>query len=378
MIPAPAEQNFCSAGAKITKFIYISSSQGSFFAFFACKKEDMRGVTTIKDISKALNISVSTVSRALRDTFDVSRETREKVLAKAEELNYKPNLNAINLSTGKTYTIGVLIPLITNYYFSTVLTGIQEVAYKKGYKVVIYITQDSADEEIMILKNAPIGALDGLIVSSSSNNFSLRYLKEIKNKYKKPIVFFDRAVDRLNVSKVLQDDYYGAVTAVEHLIKAGYKKIAHITGPAELDLTRRRKSGYLDTLKRNGIPIREEWIVHSKFSEESGILDTNALFGLKETPDAIFAVNDRKAIGAMKFLKENGIQIGKDVGVIGFTNSPFSSAITPSLSTISEPALEMGIKSAGLLLEHLLSKNATPKRIILPCKLIARESTKRY
>jgi len=179
---------------------------------------------TIKDIAKELNISVSTVSRAMRDTYDVNQETKQKVLETASKLNYKPNFNARGLAQGKTNNIGVILPFITNYYFSTVVTGIQEVAYKAGYNLIFFFTNDSPAIELNVLKNLSISGLDGLLVSVSSDfESSDRFKMLIEQKL--PIVFFDRVPTDITASKVVQDDYNGAIAAVEHLVKSGYKKL---------------------------------------------------------------------------------------------------------------------------------------------------------
>src|SRR5690625_1835172 len=205
----------------------------------------MQGSATIKDISKALNISVSTDSRALRDTYDVRKSTRDLVLAKARELQYRPNFNAIGLASGKTHNIGVILPFITNYYFSTVITGIQEAAYENDYNVILFLTNNSAGTEMSIAQGISMTGLDGLLISLTSNKGVVhRHYQKIMTEYNKSIVFFDRATNKIETSKVLQDDYQGAIQAVEHLIKSGYSKIAHITGPMDLDLTRRRLKGY--------------------------------------------------------------------------------------------------------------------------------------
>jgi LacI family transcriptional regulator len=174
---------------------------------------------------------------------------------------------------------------------------------------------------------------------------------------------------------VIQDDFEGAFMAVEHLVKNGYKKIAHIGGPLGLSFTKERLRGYLSGLKKYNLPLRLDWIIHSEFDQLSGSRDTKKLWACKNKPDAIFAVNDRKAIGAMVELKEKGIEIGSKVGVVGFTNDPMSAIISPSLTTIEEPALEIGKKSCELLLRHISKTNLTPKSVVLRCKLIVRESS---
>ena len=190
-----------------------------------------------------------------------------------------------------------------------------------------------------------------------------------------PIVFFDRVASDIKTSKVMQDDYNGAFEAVEHLIKNGYRRIAHIAAPKELTITQKRLQGYIDALKKHNIPVREEWIIYSGFSQESGEKDTYELLKCKVKPDAIFALNDRKAIGAMIALKNKKITIGKEIGVIGFANDPIASVITPTLSTISVPAFDIGKISCELLFKHIKKSNFHPEEIILPGKLIVREST---
>lgn len=329
---------------------------------------------TIKDIAKTLGVSISTVSRALRDTYDVNPETREKVLSLASQLNYKPNLNATGLSAQRTYNIGIILPFITNYYFSTVITGIQHIAYNEGYNIILHLTNDSRDRELEIIENLSLSSLDGLLVSISSDSDSCEHFQEVINEGI-PVVFFDRVANKINTSKVMQDDYNGAFEAVEHLIKNGYKKIAHIAGPKGLIFTENRLKGYIAALEKHKLPIKDEWIIHSGFSQECGETDLIKLLQCKDVPDAVFAVNDRKAIGAMLSLKKENIKIGKEIGVVGFTNDPLCSIISPSLTTISEPAFEIGQKSCELLLNHIAKDNFSPQEIILPGELIIREST---
>ncbi len=336
----------------------------------------MHRYSTIKDIARMLNISVSTVSRAMRDTYDVSQETRDKVLVAAAELNYKPNYNATALAKRSTHNIGVILPFITNYYFSTVITGIQEVAYSKGFNIILFVTNDSPERELAIIENLVFSSLDGLLVSISSDSDSCDHFEEVINE-DIPVVFFDRVPTNIKTSKVMQDDFNGAFEAVEHLITNGYSKIAHIAGPKGLLFTETRLQGYLAALRKHHIEIKEEYIIYSGFSQESGHADTLRLLNCTERPDAIFAVNDRKAIGAMLALKSRNILIGKEMGVVGFTNDPVSSIISPSLTTIAEPAFDIGKESCELLLKHINKKNFIPEDKVLPGKLIIRESSNR-
>ena len=335
-----------------------------------------RHLTTMKDIASKLKISTATVSRALRNTYDVSRDTKNAVLEKCKELHYRPNFNARGLVNHKSHNIAVILPTITNYYFSSVITGIQSIAYQNDYNVILYVTDESPEREINIAKELSLSSIDGLLVCVTSESDKCSHLMEIIN-CGVPIVFFDRVAESINSSKVVQNDFEGAFAAVEHLIKNGYQKIAYIGGPPGLSFSRDRLGGYSHALKKYKLPMYPEWIIHSEFTQLSGSQDTIQLLNCKNKPDAIFAVNDRKAIGAMVKLKEKNIIIGKEVGVVGFTNDPISAIISPSLTTIEEPALEMGVQSCGLLLRHISRKNFLPKKIVLEGKLIIRESSKR-
>jgi LacI family transcriptional regulator len=321
-----------------------------------------------------LNISISTVSRALRDTYDISPDTKQKVLALAAELKYKPNFNATGLAQRRTHNIGIVLPYITNYYFSTVITGIQEVAYSKDFNITLFLTNDSPERELSITQNLALSSFDGLLVSVSSNSNSCDHFQELIDNGL-PIVFFDRVASDIKTSKVMQDDHNGAFEAVEHLIKKGYRRIAHIAGPKGLTFTQKRLRGYLDALAKHNIPVREEWIIYSGFSQESGEKDTYQLLKCSQKPDSIFAVNDRKAVGAIIALKQKKIIVGKEMGVIGFTNDPISTIVSPALTTIAEPAFEIGKISCELLIKHIKKPNFIPEEIILPCPLIVREST---
>ncbi|MCC6286804.1 MAG: LacI family DNA-binding transcriptional regulator [Chitinophagaceae bacterium] len=331
---------------------------------------------TIKDIARMLNVSVATVSRALRNTHDVSSDTQKKIFALANELHYRPNLNATGLVKGTSNTIGIVLPYINNYYFSTVITGIQEIAYRHKYNIILFLTDDSPEKELSVIGDLMNTGVDGLLVSVCSPPGSCQHYQQLID-HGIPIVFFDRVPGNIEASKVMQDDYNGAFKAVEHLIKSGYTKIAHIAGPKELHFTQQRLLGYSGALKKYGFDIQPDWIIYSGFSQKDGEEDAAKLLQCKKTPDAIFAANDRKALGAMIALKKNNVAIGKDIGVIGFTNDPASEIISPTLSTVAEPALEIGKTSCTLLIKHLRKKHTVIEETILPCELIIRESTRR-
>jgi LacI family transcriptional regulator len=331
-------------------------------------------ITTIKDIAKALGISVATVSRAMRDTYDVSAETRKLVLDTAAQMNYRPNFNATGLVRSGTHKIAVIIPAITNYYFSTVITGIQEYALEQNYQVMLYLTNDSAYWETKVVRELSLSSVDGLLACITYETVDFRHFEELIEA-EMPLVFFDRVPESVNTSVVVQDDYTGACMATEHLITQGYSKIAHLAGPPGLNLTQQRLQGYLDTLKKYN--LQSYGVIHSGFSDEDGRHDMKILFNSSLKPDAVFSVNDRKGFGAILWLREHGIQVGEEVGVIGFTNDPTSKIITPSLSTIAEPAYEIGRKSCEVLIKHIQKTNYPKQQVSLPTELIVRESTRR-
>ena len=332
---------------------------------------------TIKHIAGTLGISISTVSRALHDAYDVSPETREKVLALAEELDYKPNPYAVSLVKHSTNIIGVLLPEIATHYFSTVVKGIQDVAYNTGYNVMFFISSESLEREKMILKQLNINTLDGLLVSVSSETTTSEHFMKLINKGL-PLVFFDRVLPDVPTSKVIQDDYQVAFNTTEHLIQQGYKRIAHLGGPKNLEVSRQRAQGYLDALEKHGqVILNKKYIVYSGVSQEDGVRDVSKLLGLKPLPDAIFCFNDRKAIGAMLALKRYGYRIPRDIGLAGFMNAPTSEVVEPALTTVEQAAYEIGAKSCLLLLDHIKNPDREPETIMMPSKLIIRESSLR-
>ncbi|MCF0073736.1 LacI family transcriptional regulator [Dyadobacter sp. CY261] len=331
-------------------------------------------LTTIKDIARELGISVATVSRAMRDTYDVSAETRRLVLDTAGKMNYRPNFNATGLVKSGTHKIAVVIPAITNYYFSTVITGIQEYALEKNYQVMLYLTNDSAYWETKVVRELSLSSVDGLLACITCETVDFSHFEELLEA-DMPLVFFDRVPHSIKTSMVVQDDYTGACVATEHLISQGYSKIAHLAGPYGLNLTQQRRQGYIDTLKKHN--LESYGIIHSGFSDENGREDVSTLFQSDPKPDAIFSVNDRKAIGAILWLREHHIAVGNEVGIIGFTNDPTSKIISPSLSTIAEPAYEIGRTSCEILIKHIQKQTYPTQEISLPTELIVRESTRR-
>ena len=337
-----------------------------------------QGRVTIKDIARELNISPSTVSRALNDHPALKKETKETVKALAEKLDYQPNLLALNLLQKKSNTIGVIVPEITSHFFSAIITGIQDVVGTSDYNIMICLSNESYEEEMTIVKKLSQIRVDGIMVSPSSETKNFDHFRRLQ-KNGIPVVVFDRDCPGLEVDKVLVDDYSGAFQAVEYLIQSGCKNIAHLGGPLNLSTTRHRLQGYLDVLENNNIPIRKEYIVHVQgFSHEDGLKPAKKLLRLKDSPDAIFAMNDSIAISAMHVAKKLALKIPGDISIIGFDDEPHSSYFTPSLSTVWQPVYSLGMLSARILLRRLDNQdvNTEFRQEIFKPELVIRESSK--
>jgi LacI family transcriptional regulator len=327
-----------------------------------------------------LNISPSTVSRALKDHPDISVDTKKAVNALADKLNYQPNIVALNLRQKKTNTIGVIIPELVHFFFSTVISGIEDVAYQAGYNVILAQSNESYTREVAHVKALFNSRVDGMLLSLSRETINFDHVESIISKGV-PIVFYDRMYNSPTSSKVIVDDYAGAKEAVNHLISQGCKNIAHLVGAPNLIISIDRLRGYKDALKENKIEIKEELI----FSCDSGTFEegksvTQKLLNSKLKIDAIFANNDPMAMGAMVAIKEKGLKIPQDIAIVGFSNWFFGELMEPSLSTIDQPGFEMGQEAARLLIRQIEMKDKdqyepVEEIKILKTRLIIRESS---
>jgi LacI family transcriptional regulator len=334
--------------------------------------------TTIHDIAKKLNLSASTVSRALQDNPVISKATRNLVKRVAEEMGYRPNILAANLRTRRTNTIGVIVPLINRHFFSSVISGIEEVAYSRGFAVTISQSNDKQEKECKIAHALFANRVDGIILSIGMETKSIDHLKLFSER-KIPIVFFDRVVDEIKAHKIVVDDYGGGYRATQHLISQGAKTIAHIGGPANLKIYENRKKGYCDALKEAGIAINESLIINNYLSREEGTIAIEKLMQNPVKPDGIFCANDTTALSVIIYLLEKGIKVPEDIAVVGFSNEPFSEVVTPSISTIKQPGFLMGQKAAQLIIQQILHQNDEIefKTIVMPTELIIRKSSLR-
>ncbi|MEM9325160.1 MAG: LacI family DNA-binding transcriptional regulator [Bacteroidota bacterium] len=331
---------------------------------------------TIKDLARKLDISVSTVSRALRSLPDVNPETKKRVIELAEELNYEPNTIALSLVTKRTNTVGVIIPSFIIHFYSAAITGMQEVLSARGINTIICQSAESLENEIRNVNTLLASRVDGIIGSLSIETSSTEHLEKIKRKGI-PLILFNRTTGDLHVPTAEVDDYQGAVDAVQHLVDQGFKRIAHIAGPGALNISQMRKNGYLDVLKRSNMPIDEELILPCDFSMESGAECTERLMSLTHPPDAAFVVSDSAAFGAIRYLQDRKLRIPEDLALVGFTNEPLSSLVNPPLTTVSQPSREIGRAAAELFLAQLDQEpeDRTPSHKILKPELVIRESS---
>lgn len=330
---------------------------------------------TIKDIALKLKISPSTVSRALRNHPDISLEMKKKVKTIAKQLDYHPDSIAQSLKQRRTNLIGVIVPEIKHNFFAAAISGIEEIAYKAGYTIIVSQSNESYEREILNIRALISNKIAGLLISISQTTLKNDQFGLLERQ-KIPFVFFDRICEDIDASKVVVDDFGGAYKAVEYLIASGYKNIAHLAGPKHLSISKCRLNGYLEALKINKISFNEKFIVYGGLNEEDGNTGFQKLFKLKIKPDAIFAVNDPVAIGAFELIKKLGLKIPQDVALVGFSNNPVSSLIEPSLTTVGQPAYQVGKRAAELLIEQINNPdNYISRKEILSTKLIIRNST---
>lgn len=334
-----------------------------------------KGHVRIVDIAKELNVTPSTVSRALNGGGKIGEKTRKAVLELAEKWGYRPNPLAKSLLKKETKTLGLIIPEFTHYFFSVVLAGIESVTYPKGYRLVICTSDGSYEKEKEACLTLTDARVDGLLMSLSVGTNDFEHILAVQD-LGVPVVFFDRISEDIDAPYVITDDFDGAFKAVEHLILSGCKKIAHIKGPHTISTTFNRYMGYVEALKKHNLPIINEYILEDTKDKEA---NREALLNILEGSegiDAIFAFSDYHAFDAMQVIKEKGLSIPEDISVIGYADEPLSSYVTPQMTTIKQPAFEMGQQAAKYLLTLLNDKGAVLSASMLKTSLVLRESTK--
>jgi LacI family transcriptional regulator len=307
---------------------------------------------TIKDIAKQLKLSVSTVSRALRGNTDIRKETRIIVCELAEKLGYSPNPIALSLKERKSRSIGVIVPEIANNFCSSTIAGIEEVAYSRGYHVNIFQSHETLAREILNTQLVASRRMDGLIISMSNETSEFKHITNITEKGI-PVVMFDRVNEDIKAHKVVVDDARGAYLATEHLVRQGFRKIAHLTISPVLSITRNRLKGFLDAMEDNNIAVNKNWIQHCNFDPADIDSKIRSLFTGDSKPDAIMASVERIVVRCLGVLQEMKINIPGDCALIGFSDNPLNRFLNPSLSSISQPTLEIGKRAATLLIDQI-------------------------
>ncbi|NLP56830.1 LacI family DNA-binding transcriptional regulator [Lutibacter sp. B1] len=340
----------------------------------------MKPRITLKNIAKEFGVSISTVSKALKGSHEISEETRERIQAYADYYNYKPNSLALQLRSQKTSVIGVIIPEIVHHFFSTVINGIEQYANERGYNVMICLSNESYEKEVSNISMLTNGSVDGLIVSiareTQENQIYKHFDALIKDDF--PLVLFDRVVDSIKCDKVIIDDIGGAIKATDHLIEIGSKRIALLTTQDYISVGSLRKEGYIKSLIKNGIKVDENLIY--KIDDKRDLYEQiKKVINVKNPPDAILAVNEIYAAIASKISKERGLVIPNDIAIIGFTSGLISEFTSPSLTSVMQHGALMGKQAAELLINRIEHKGVDEdyqKEVISP-NLKIRESTKR-
>jgi len=339
------------------------------------------GAVTIKDIARELGISASAVSKALKDSYEISEKTKKLVLECAKKHNYQPNPMARSLKQGNSKALGIIIPTIDNNFFSQVINGVESVAYSKGYNIIMTQTHESYDLELSNTELLTIRAIDGLLISLSTGTKDISHLKRLHDQGL-PIVFFDRVSDEIDTHKIIVDNFRGAYDATTHLIKSGYKRIAHITSSNNVSITAERLKGYEQALEENGIPVKEHYIKYcpqggKEIDEVQQAL--NELLDAPEKPDAIFTATDRVTTTTLALLHKMHIKIPEDIALLGFASTQLADVLNPPLTQVFQPGFDMGKKATEMLIQLIESRRPVEEfeTIVLPAQLFLRDSTKR-
>ena len=328
---------------------------------------------TIKDLAKALNISVSTVSRALRNARDINPETQATVLNLAKELHYEPNFIAQSLIRKRTNIIGVIVPSINSNYFSEALSGMSDLSIEQQYHLMICQSNEIVSRENKCILKLLACNIDGLLISVSKDTTSADAIINVQHK-DIPVVMFDRVLQDVDCTKVIVDEYEGAYKAVEHLLRKGCKRIGHLGGPKDLSVSQKRKQGYLDAMKNHKLPVYPKLVVHCKSFEEDARPAIKKI--LHQKPDGLFCINDLSAIIALQYARKKGIEVPEELKIVGFNNDPVSKVSEPGLTTVMQPGYEVGKLAMGVLIDEVERKLLKHKQFVLRTRLIIRKSSR--
>lgn len=336
----------------------------------------MKKNPTLKDLARELNLSVSTVSRALQNHPAISKRTIERTLELAQKMGYFPDAVAKSLKKKSSRTIGVIVPEIRHFFFSSAIDGIEDVTYKEGYTIMVAKSNEDLEREVLNTEGLISNRVAGVIASiSQATTRGLHFKRIIARDI--PLVFFDRILEDIKVSKVIGNDFDSAYKTVTHLIEAGYRRIAHLAGPEHLNISQKRLGGYRQALKDHGMEVDPNLIICCHLSEESGARGARNLLAQSPPPDAICCVNDPVAVGVYQQLRQAGLNIPNDVGVTGFSNNPITSMLSPTMTTVDQHGYKLGQTAARILLEEINNQRpvTTDQTIFIDGELIVRQST---
>jgi len=329
------------------------------------------------DIAKELNVSRTTVSKALRNHPDISPAMKQKIIALTKKMGYVPNLIARQLNSRRTFTIGIVIPDLENSFFSYIADSMIDYATEHGYYVILTVSREKTNIEKKNIENLIGMRVDGLLVCLSQETTDRQVFKTVE-KMKIPLVFFDRAFKNMKFSSVVFNDKYGGKNSLNHIIQEGYTKIAIFAGYSNTNIGKERTEGYIETLTKNEIPIRKEWILESGFELKDGYESFKKLNGSGNLPEVIFSVNDRVALGAYKAAKEAGVRIPEDIGIFGYGFSEITDFFNPQLTVINQDPRKMGMEAVNLLINEIEKKTKSGQsRIYIEEEFLWRKSVKR-
>lgn len=334
--------------------------------------------TTIKDIAHVLKITPSAVSRALSNHPRISDKTKDAVKKVALELEYQPNQLASALRSGKSNLVGIIVPKTNSYYFSTVVESIEKELNQKGYNLIITQSNESYEKECRNIQTLLQTQVDGIIASLANETVDFSHYEKIKSKGI-PLILYDRGENDIGVDYVGIDDYESSHLVIDHLVKQGCSRIAHLAGYEHTRIFKNRIRGYTDALKKQKLPLDLELIKESNLTLEDGRTKTKELLNLPNRPDAIYAAGDYAALGALQVLQEHNIKVPQEIALVGFSNEPFTSLIKPSITTVSQHNKKIGELVAKQFLKRVDDKNWKPvlTKTILKAELIVRESSKK-
>lgn len=334
-----------------------------------------KGNLTIKDIAKDLNVSPSTVSRALKDNTDISIETRKLVQDYAKKHKYKPNALALSLRTQHTNIIGVIVPELANHFFSGVLSGMETVAEERDYHVIVCQSLEDYKKELRNVQTLIKARVCGVLISQAKSTIDYEHFQELLDN-NIPVIFFDRICTGIDTDKVVVDDYSGTFTAVEYMIKTGCKRIAFFSAPFHMEISKNRRNGYLDALRKYHLPV-EDGLVRIADTKPLGYERAMEILQEPNRPDGFMAMNDYTASGILLAAKELGLKVPCDISICGFSNSNISQDTDPMLTTMDQHPQKVGEEAMRLLLEKIENpENTSRKNKIIKTSLIVRQSTR--